>query len=134
MSDILYGFRKSVDWKLILLCNFVVSGKNYYEPLIAQSQVATADGRFEETMQYLTDKYQLRPVSALIQAFVARCDTSKRGEQSEKNPLGFVTPLNVLVRPCTDISMHCLKLTPVFIKCSTIYPNSKTDNDHLHCI
>ena len=41
MSDLLHGFCNSGEWKLILLCNFVFAGKNYYEPLIDEAHVVT---------------------------------------------------------------------------------------------
>ena len=55
-------------------------------------------------------------------------------EQSHKPPRGLVTPLHVPVRPWTDISMNGLKLTAVFMKCSTMYPNIEIDNDQMPCI
>ena len=117
MADFLYGFWNSGEWKLILPSNFVFAGKNYYEPLIDKAHVATAHGRVEKTMQYLTDRYRSQSISALVQSFVASCDTCQRVMQSNKPPLGLVTGLHVPVRPWTDISMDFLKLTPVFIKC-----------------
>ena len=65
---------------------------------------------------------------------VASCNTCQRVKKSHKPPLGLVTALHVPVRPWMDISMDFLKLTPVFIKCSTMYPNIEIDNDHMLCI
>ena len=93
--------------------NFVFAGKNYHEPLIDEAHVAMAHGGVEKTMQYLTDRYQSQSLSALVQSFVASSDTCQGVKQSNKPPLGLVTTLHVSVRPCTDISMNFLKLTPV---------------------
>ena len=57
MADFLYGFWNSGEWKLIMPSNFIFAGKNYYEPLIDEAHVATAHGRIEKIMQYLTDRY-----------------------------------------------------------------------------
>ena len=133
MGDFLYGFWKSGEWKLILPSNFVFAGKNYYEPLIDEAHVVPAHGGVEKIMQYLTDRYRSQWLSTLIHSFVVRCDTCPRVTPSNKPPLAVVTPLHVLVRLWTDIWMHFLKLTPVFIKCSTMYPNIEIDNDHMLC-
>ena len=58
MGGFLYGFRNLEEWKLILASNFVFAGKNYYETLIDEAHVATAHIGVENTMQYLTDRYQ----------------------------------------------------------------------------
>ena len=134
MCNFLYGFWKSGEWKLILPSNFVFVGKNYYEPLIDEAHVATAYGGVEKTMQYLPNRYQSQSFSALAQALMASCDTCQRVKHSNKALLELVTPLHVRVRPWTYISMHFVKLTPVFIKSSTIYPNIEIDNDHMLCI
>ena len=55
-------------------------------------------------------------------------------DKSNKPPLIPVTPLHIPVRPCTDIEMDFPKLTAVFIKYSTMYPNIEIDNDHILCI
>ena len=62
---------------------------------------------------------------------MSSCDTCQRVKQSNKAPLGLVTPLHIPVRPWTDILMDFLKLTAVFIKCSTMYLNIEIDNDHM---
>ena len=65
---------------------------------------------------------------------MASCDTCQRVEKAHKAPVRLVIPLHVLVRPWTDISMDFLKLTAVFINCSTMYTNIEIDNDHMLCI
>ena len=134
MGDFLHGFWNSGEWKQILLSNVVFAGKNYYEPLIDEAHLATAHGGGENTMQYLNDRYQSQSLSAIVCSFVASCVTCQRVTQSNKPPLGLVTPLHIPVRPCTDILMDFLQLTPVFMKCSTMYPNIEIDNDHMLCI
>ena len=113
---------------------FVFADKTYYKSLINNAHVMTAHGRVEKTTQYLTHRYQSHSLSALVQSFVASCDTCHRVKQFNKPPLEFVTPLHVLVRPCTDLWIDVLNLTPVFIKCSTMYANREIDNDHMLCI
>ena len=122
MYNVLCGFCNSVEWKLILPSNLVFAGENYYEHLIDERHVATVHDGVEKTMQYLTDRDQSQSVSALVQPFVASCDTCQRVKQSNKSPLGLVIPLHATVRPCSHIWMDFLKLTPVFIKRSTMYP------------
>ena len=99
LGDFLCGFCNSGEWKLILPSNFVFAGKNYDEPLIDEAHLATPHGRVEKTMQYLTDRYQSQSLSALVQSFMASCNTCQRVKQSHKPPLGLVTPLYVPVRP-----------------------------------
>ena len=53
---------------------------------------------------------------------------------SQKRPIGCVTPLHVPVRPWSDISMDFLKLSPVFTKCSVLYPNIPVGDDNIVCI
>ena len=134
MGDFSNGFWNSVEWKLILTSNCVFARKNYYQPVNDETHVAAAHGRVKKTMPYLTDGYQSQSLSALVRSFVASCDTCQPVKQSHKPPLGLVTPLHVPVRPCTDISMDFLKLTPVFIKGSTMYPNIEIDEEHMLCI
>ena len=130
LHEFFYGFWKSGEWKLILTRNFVSAGQNYYEPCIDEAHVATAHGGGATIMQYLTDRYQSQSVSALVQSFMAICDTCLRVKQLNKPPLVLVIPLPVLVRTWTDILMDHLKLTPVCIKCSTMYHNSEIDDDY----
>ena len=113
------------------MSDFVFEGKNYYECLIDEAYVATAHGGVEIPMQYLTHRYQSQSSSALVQSIQVRHDTCYRVKESNNAPQGVVTPLHVPVRPCTEISMDVLKLTSVFIKCSTIYSNIELDNDHI---
>ena len=134
MRDFLYGFWKSGEWNLILQRNFVFAGENYYEPLIDEAHVVTAHRRVEKTTQYQRARYQSRSLSALVQSFIESCNTCQEVTNSNKPPLGLVTQLHVPVRPGTDISIYFLKLTPPFIKCSSIYPNIEIDNDHMLCI
>ena len=96
--------------------DLVLVGQNYYEPLIDEAYVATAHGGVEKTMQYLIHRYQSQSYSALEQSFVDSCNTCQRVKESNKPPLGHLTPLQVPVRPWTDISIDFLQLTPVFIK------------------
>ena len=131
LGDFLYGVWKSVEWKLILMNNFVFAGKNYYKLLIDEAHLATAHGGVKNTMQYLIDRYQLQSLSALVQSLVASCDTCQRVKQSNKPPLRLVTTLHVPVSPWNHISMDYLQLTPIFIPCSTMYPNIEIDNDHM---
>ena len=130
LCEFLYGFWKSGEWKLIVARNFVCAGQNYYEPWIDVAHDATAHGGGLKTMQYLTDRYQSQSVSALVQSFVASCNTCLRVKQLNKPPLVLVIPLPVLVRPWTDILMDHLKLTPVCIKCSTMHRNIEIDDDY----
>ena len=111
--------------------NVVFAGKNYNEPPIDEAHIVTAHGGVEETMQYLTDSYQSQSSSALVESFVASCDTHQRVKQSNKPSLGHVTPLPIPVRRSTDNLIDFLKLTPVFITCSTMYPNLEIDTDHI---
>ena len=134
MWDFLDEFWQSVEWELILLHNFVFAGKNYYEALIDAAHVATANGGVEKTMRYLTARYLSQALCALLQSFVASCDTCQRVKQSNKPPLGLVTPLRVPVRSWTDISMDFLKLTPLFIQCSSMDPKIEINNHHMLCI
>ena len=75
IGDIWYGFWKSQEWDLMLPVNFVFAGKNYCEPLIDEAHIATAHVGVEKTMQYLTHRYQSQSLSALVQSFMASCDT-----------------------------------------------------------
>ena len=134
MGVLLYGLWKSGEWKLILLSSFVFAGENYYEPLIDEAHVATAHGGVEKTLQYVTDRYHSQSASALVQSFVASCDTCQRRKQSNKLLLGLVTPQHVPVRPWTDISRDFLKLTSLFIKCSTMYLKIEINHIHMLCI
>ena len=76
---------------MILPSNFVFAGKNYYESVIDEAHVATANGGVEKTMQYLTDRDQSQLLSAIVQLFVASCDTCQGVKKSNKPPLGLVT-------------------------------------------
>ena len=134
IGDSLYVFCKSGEWKLIFASNFIFAGKNYNKQLMDRAHVVTAYSGVEQTMQYPTDRYQSQSLSALLNSFVASCDTYQRVKQSNKRPLGLVTPLHLPVRPWTGIWMDFHKLTPVFTLCSTIYPNIGIDNDHVACI
>ena len=99
IGDFLYGFGNSGEWQLILPSNLVFARKNYYEPVSVEAHVATAHDGVQKTMHYQTDRYQSQYLSALVQSFVASCDTCQAVKQSNKPPLGLVTPLHVLVRP-----------------------------------
>ena len=66
MGDFLYGFRKSVECKLILPSNFILAGNNFYEPLIDEVHVVTVHGGIEKRMLYLRDRYQSQSLSALV--------------------------------------------------------------------
>ena len=134
IGDFLYGFCKSAKWNLILASSFVSTGKNYYEALMDEAHVATAHGRVDNTMRYLTDRYQSQSLSALVQSIVASSDTCQRVTQSTKPPLGLVTPLHVPFRRQTDILIDFLKLTPVFIEYSTMYSTMTVDDDYELCI
>ena len=120
-----------MEWKLIWPRTFIFAGKNYYEPLIDEAHVVIVHGGVEKTMQYVTDRHQSRSLPALEQSFVASYDICQYVKQSNKPPLGLVTTLHVLVRPWPDIWMYFLKLTAVFIKCSTVYHNIEIDNDNM---
>lgn len=85
-------------------------------------------------MQCLSNKYQLQALPALVKLFVASCNTCQAVKQQNKPPLGLVIPLHVPVRSWTDISIDFLKVTPVFIKYSTMYPNMEIDKYYLLCI
>ena len=78
MGDFSYAFWKSVEWKLISARNFVFAGKNYYEPQIDVVHAATAHARVEKTIQFPTHRFQSQASSALVQSFVASCDTCQR--------------------------------------------------------
>ena len=132
--DFLHGFLKFGQWNLILPCNCVFAGENCDQPLIADTDVATAYGGVEKTMPYLTNRHQAQSLSALVHSLVASCNPCQRAKQSNKAPLDLVTQLHVPVRPCTDISMDFCKLTTLLINCSTMYPNHEVDYDQILCI
>ena len=115
IADSLCGFCKSEEWELMLTSNFVFAGKNYCEPLIDGAHIATAHREVQKTMQYRTDRYQSQSLSALVPSFVVTCNACQWVKQSNKPLLDLVTLRHVPVRPWTDMSMHFLKLTPVFI-------------------
>ena len=51
-----------------------------------------------------------------------------------KPPLGQVTMLHVPARAWMDITMHFLKMSPIFTYCSILNPNIPLEDDHMICI
>ena len=82
-------------------------------------------------MQYITDKYQLQSLFALVYVLMSNCDTCQPVKEYNKLALYLVILLHTPVRPWTDISIDCRKLTPVFTKCSTMYADIDIANNHM---
>ncbi|HEY4153194.1 MAG TPA: hypothetical protein VGM38_07715, partial [Pseudolysinimonas sp.] len=121
------------EWRMILPSSFHMNGKNYLEIGIKEAHDTIAHGGFENTLKWLTDKFECQLFSRLVKEYVASCDTCQRTKYSNKPPLGQVTMLHVPARAWTDISMDFLKLSPIFIYCSTLYPNIPLEDDHMIC-
>jgi len=126
--------RPDKQWKLVLPTSFVYNGKNFLEIAIQEAHDATAHGGVEKTMKTLTDKFMCQSFSTLVKDYVSSCDTCQHTKYYNKPPVGLVTPLHVPIRPVSDLSMDFLKLTPVFIKCSVVYPYIPFDEHHVVCI
>ena len=92
---------------------------------------ATAHGRVEKTLKWLTDKYICQAFSRLDKEYVVSCNTCQLTKYSNKPPLGQVTMLHVPSRVWTDIIMDFLKMSPVFTYCSTLYPNIPLEDDQI---
>jgi len=110
-----------------------MKSKNYLVAAIKEAHDATAHGRVEKTLKWLTDEFICQPFSRLVNKYVASCDTCQRTKCSNKPPLGQVTILHVLARAWTDITIDFLKMSPVFTHCSTLYPNIPLEDDHMIC-
>ena len=82
-------------------CRF--AGKNHYELLIHEGHVAIAYGGVDKRIPYLTARYRLQSLSALVQSLVSSCETCQQVMQYYKPPLVLVTLLHDPVRPWTDI-------------------------------
>jgi len=126
--------KPDTQWKLVLPTSFDHNSKNFLQIAIQEAQDATAHGGFETTMKALTDKFMYQSFSTLVKDFVSSCDACQRTKYSNKPPVGLMTPLDVPIRPMSDLSMNFLKLAPVFIKCSVLYPNIPFDEDQIFCI
>ena len=85
-------------------------------------------------MQALTDTFECQFFSCLVREYVGSCNICQRTKYSQRRPIGDVTPLHVPVRPWRNITMDFLKLSPIFTKCSVLYPNIPEGNDHIVCM
>jgi len=122
-NRLLYKKNEKGEWGLVLLRTFDMNGRNYLEEASKDTHDATAQGGFEKTLKWLTDKFICHPFSRLVKEYVASCDTCQRTKYSNKPPLGQVTMLHVPARACKDITMDFLKMSPVFTYYSTLYLN-----------
>jgi len=132
-NGFLYKQNDKGEWRLVLPSTFDMNGKNYLEPAIKGAHDAMAHGEVEKTLKWLTDKYIRQAFSRLIKEYEASYDTCQCTKYSNKPPLGKVTVLHVPARVWTDMSMDFLKMSPVFIYCSTLYPNIPLEDDHMIC-
>ena len=113
---------------------FNAEGKNFLEIAIAEAHTATAHGGIKKTIKAITDKFECQSFSRLVRKYVGSCDICQRTKYSQRGPIGYITPLHVPGRPWSNITMDFLKLSPVFTKCSVLYPNIPVGEDHIVCI
>ena len=133
-NGFLYFQNLNKQWRLVLPSTFNAEGKNFLEIAIAKVYAATAYGRIEKTMKARTDKFECESFSRLVGENVGTCDICQRTTCLQRGPIGYITLLHVPVRPCSDLTMDFLKLSPVFTKCSLLYPHIPVGEDHIVCI
>ena len=122
------------QWRLVLPSTFNAEGKNFLEIAIAEAHAATAYGGIQKIMNALTDKFEYQSFSRLVRKYVKSCDICQSTKYVQKGPIGYVAPLHVPIRPCSDITMDFLKVSLVFTKCSVLYPNMPVGKNHIVCI
>ena len=113
---------------------FNAEGKNFLEIAIAKAQAATACGRINKTIKARSDKLGYQFFSCLVKEFVGSCYICQSTKYLQRRHIRYITSLHVPVRLWSDITMDFLKLSPVFTKCSVLYPNILLDEDHIVCI
>ena len=119
------------QWRLVLPSTLNVEGKNLLAIAIAEAHVATSHHGIEKTINPLTDKFKCQSFSRLVREYVGRCDIYQRTNYAEREPIGYVTVLHVLIRACSIMRMNFLKLLSIFSKCSVWYPYIPVDEDHV---
>jgi len=68
-----------------------MNDKNYLQAAIKEAHDATAYGRVEKTLKWLTDKFICQPFLRLVKEYAAGYDTCHRTRYSLKPPLGQET-------------------------------------------
>ena len=113
-NGFLYVQNLNKEWRLVLPGTFNSEGKNSLEIAIAEAHAATAHGGIKKMMKALTDKFQSLAFSCLVRVYVGTCNICPRTKYTQREPIGYGTPLHVPVRPWRDITMGFLRLSPVF--------------------
>ena len=130
-NGFLYLQNLNQKWRLVLPNTFNVEGKNILKIAIAEAHAATAHCGIEKTMKALCNKFECQFFSRLAREYVGSCNICRWTQYLRKEPIGYVTPLHVLVRPWSDITMNCFKLSLVFINCSRLYSNIPIGKDQI---
>ena len=133
-NGFLYGQNLNKQWTLVMPSAYNAGGKNFLEIEIAEAYAATAHAGIVKTIQHQTDMLKWQSCSRRISECVGSCNIYHRMQYLQRGSIGYVTPLHVPVRPWRDITMDFLKLSPVFTKCSVLYPNFPVGEDHMVCI
>ena len=108
-NGFLYVQNLNKQWRLILPTTFNAEGENFLEMAIAEAYAATTHSGIEKIMKALTDKFECQSLSHLVREYVGSCDICQSTKYSQREPIGYITPLHVPVRPCSDITMAFLK-------------------------
>jgi len=74
-NGFLYKKNEKGEWRLVLPSTFDMNCKNYLEDTSKEAHDATAHGRVEKRLKWLTDKFICHPFSRLVKEYVASYDT-----------------------------------------------------------
>ena len=129
-----YVWNLNKQWRLVLTSTIYAECKNFLEIAIAKAHAVTVHGGNEKTMKALTDKFECESFSRLVKEYVGSCNICQMTKYLQRGPIGYVTPLHMPVRPWRDITMDFLQISPLFTKCSVLYPNIPVGEDHIVCI
>ena len=82
--------------------------KNYLIIAIVEANAATAHGGIYKTMRALTEKFECQSFSRHVREYVGICNICQRTKYAQKGPITYVTPLHVLLKPYSDITLDFL--------------------------
>ena len=120
-----------MQWRLLLASTFNADSKNCLVIAIVTIHAATAYSGIKKTMKALTDKFESQSFSSVMREYVWRCNSCYWMKYLQTGTIRYLTPSHVSVRPWSDITMDCLKLSLIFTKCSLFQPNIAAGKNHI---
>ena len=84
--------------------------------------------------EFLLISMNVSPFPVSLRNMSGSCEICLRTKYLQKGPIGYVTPLHVSVRPCSDITIDLLQLSLVFTKWSLLYSNIPVGKARIVCI